>query len=192
MKKTLAIFTSLMITSFALFAQDDGAFSKGTGVFNLGVGFGDVYWGGSYTSSFPVSPTLVFDYALTDKLGIGNIGVGATVAYSAVKYSNGDGTYAHYNGVLIGARGSYHFIIPNGSIKNKLDPYAGIMLGFVVTNYSNPNYVGTPFGGGKSSGFQPGIFAGAHYYFTGHFGVHGELGYNGFSILVIGITLKFP
>jgi hypothetical protein len=168
---------TLIIFSSVTFAQDDGdgAFPKGSLAINLGVGLGNIYWGTGYGTNLPVSPTLSVDYALTKRIGIGNIGIGGLVSYSSTKYSSDIGSYS-FSGILIGVRGTYHFI-----------------LRYIITSSHYPNGVITGYGygpGGKAGAVQPGIFAGAHYFFVPHFGVFAELGYNGFSIFTLGITLK--
>jgi hypothetical protein len=173
--------------------DDNPVFPAGCLLANLGIGVGDLYWGGAYGSVLGVTPTLDVDIAITKKLGIGNIGIGGTVAYTSTSYNydNGYGNTSYkYNAILIGLRGTYHFMLNTDKLKEKLDPYAGVLLGYIITN--NPSFqVGTGYyGGTKASAFQPGIFAGAHYYFVQHFGVFAELGYNGFSIFTFGITLK--
>jgi len=169
-------------------AEDEATFPKGSLAFGLGIGLGDLYWGG-YGSALGVSPVFDVDYALTDKIGIGNISVGGTVSYSSSQLST-MGYTVNYSAILIGLRGEYHFILDVDALKGKLDPYGGVMLGFIVTNNPNTNGYDAYFPGDKGSAFQPGIFAGAHYYFVRHFGAFAELGYNGFSIFTIGITVK--
>ncbi len=163
----------------------EGAFPKGSFAISLGIGLGNLYYGTGYGTSFAVNPTLNIDYAITDKLGIGNIAVGGTVSYSSTKISGYNYSY-NYSSILVGLRGTYHFIIP----VDKLDPYAGILLGYVISNNPNINSDLYPGPLGKSSGFRPGFFVGGHYFFVPHFGGFVELGYNGFSIFVIGITIK--
>jgi hypothetical protein len=157
----------------------EGAFPKGSFAISPGIGVGNLYWGAGYGSG-SINPTLNIDVAITDKLGIGNIAVGGTVSYSSTK------VYGYsFTGVLVGLRGTYHFFIP----VDKLDPYAGILLGYIITN--NPNTFDNNYGlTGKASAFQPGFFVGGHYFFVDHFGVFAELGYNGFSIFTVGITIK--
>jgi hypothetical protein len=173
-------------------AEDVGAFPKGALAFNLGIGLGDLFWGGGYGSALGVSPVFDVDYALTDKLGIGNIAIGGTVAYTSTSFNNTYLGTAHYkfSAILVGLRGSYHFMFLSGDLANKLDPYAGILLGYIITNNPNGLFDNNYSLVGKASAFQPGIFAGAHYYFVRHFGAFAELGYNGFSIFTIGITVK--
>jgi hypothetical protein len=168
--------------------DENEAFPRGTVVVNLGIGVGNLYWGSGYGSALAVSPTLDIDVAATDKLGIGNIGVGGTASYSYTKYNYAGSRTVTFSGVLVGLRGSYHFILNSGALSSKFDPYAGVMLGYIFgSGPNNPDLYGV---GPKGSAFQPGVFAGAHYYFVQHFGVFAELGYNGFSIFTFGITLK--
>ena len=190
MKKSATLLLVFALLSFSAFAQkdEDGAFPKGSLAINAGIGLGDVYWGTGYGTGFPVAPTLSIDYALTNKIGIGNIGVGGVVSYTSTKYSDGVGDDYKFSGILVGLRGTYHFILPI----DKLDPYAGVIVGYVISNSSLPgDYVAGYGPDGKASGVQPGAFVGAHYFFTPMFGVHAELGYNVFSVLNLGITLKF-
>ena len=194
-KKNLLLIFGLIIFLSAS-SQDEHAFQKGTNMVNLGVGLGNVYWGAGYgTNGLPFSLSASYEHGITDKLGIGYIGVGAELGYASSKYSI-DGTEAWKStGILIAGRASYHFAIPN-DIGKKLDPYAGVLIGYVITNYSyDYGYGGGTLGygspTGKAGGIAVGAFAGAHYLFSPHFGVFGELGYTSFSILSLGIALKF-
>lgn len=191
MKKCMLLFAALVLCSSAVFAQkggsDEGAFPKGSLAINLGVGIGNDYYGTGYGTNFPISPAVSVDYAITDKIGIGNIAVGGFASYTSSKYNDGYGDDYNYSAVIVGVRGTYHFILP----VPKLDPYAGVSLGYIISsnNYDNSNTITGP--DGKASAVQPGIFAGAHYLFVPHFGVFAELGYTGFSILTLGIAVKF-
>ena len=165
----------------------DGAFPKGTSIINAGVGFGDPYWGAGYTSSIPVSPTLSFDHAITGKLGIGTIGVGGIVAYGASKYSDGTNTYDN-SGFMVGVRGTYHFILN----MDNLDPYGGVMLGYIFTSHSTPQDYGYGYGYvPKDGGVVPGVFVGCHYFFGPAFGVGAEAGYLGLYVFSVGVSFRF-
>jgi len=173
--------------------DDNPVFPMGCILANLGIGVGDLFWGGGYGTVLGVSPTLDVDVAITEKLGIGNIGVGGTIAYTSTTWTYSDGSYSDvkkFSAILAGLRASYHFMFNTGSLNDKLDPYAGILLGFIIAD--NPGGLGnnSSYLVPKANVFQPGVFAGAHYYFVPHFGVFAELGYNGFSIFTFGITLK--
>ena len=94
--------------------------------------------------------------------------------------------------MLIGARATYHFAI-EGAIAEKLDPYAGVMVGYVVTSSSNNVPAGTNNISytEKGGAVGAGAFAGARYYFAPNFGVHAEVGYNIIAVLNTGITFRF-
>jgi hypothetical protein len=192
MRKALHVIAISVLIYSGSYAQNENAFQRGTNLINLGVGLGDVYWGAGYGSSgLPFSLNAIYEHGITDKLGIGYIGVGAQLGYASQKYSY-DGTEAWKStGILIAVRGSFHFNI-SSAIGKKLDPYAGVLIGYVLTNYSYNYGYGSGYGPlGKAGGVVPGIYAGAHYLFGPHFGVYGELGYTGFSILSLGVCLKF-
>jgi hypothetical protein len=185
-------FAGLGLTSKpkALGDDENSVFPRGCALANLGIGVGNLYWGSGYGNALAIAPTLDIDVAITNKLGIGNIGIGGTVSYSSSTYNDGYNNYK-FTGILVGLRASYHFMFNIDALKDKLDPYAGVLLGYIITN--NPSYANDSYYneyGTKSNAFQPGIFAGAHYYFVTHFGVFAELGYNGFSIFTLGITIK--
>jgi hypothetical protein len=195
MNKLGIIFCISLIFSATSFAQQqpsDGAFSKGAPVITPSAGFGNLYWGTGYLSNIPVNPTITYDYALTNKLGIGNIGLGLLLGYGSTQYFNFSRNTYSYSGILVGARGSYHIKLRT----NKLDPYAGVMLGYIFTSGSKNNGNGDqasalPTASGKPGGMVPGAFAGIHYYLTQVFGLTGELGYNGFSVVNLGIGFRF-
>jgi len=183
MKKILASVV-VMLIAYSSFAQKTEVFENGTNVINLGIGLGDVFYGGGYSGA-PISFNASYDRGVTAKLGIGYIGAGGTISYLSRSYNYGDGLKENVHAFLMGARATYHFTI-NGSIGEKLDPYAGVMLGYVVTSHSGND----PYYSGPSA-FRPGIFAGAHYYFAPNFGVYAEVGDNIISVLNTGITVKF-
>jgi hypothetical protein len=194
MKKSIALSIFVFVISFAALSQNDRAFEKGTNLVNLGIGLGSVYWGAGYSNSgLPFSLNASYEHGVTDKLGIGYVAVGAQVGYATSQYAFGGSTEWKSTGILLAARGSFHFAIP-AEIGKKLDPYAGVLIGYVITNYSYNNGYNTLGYGlptGKAGGIAVGAFAGAHYLFSQHFGVFGELGYTSFSILSLGIALKF-
>ena len=177
-----------MFIAYSSFAQKEALFENGTNVVNLGVGLGDVYFGSGY-SGVPISFQASYDRGVTSKLGIGYIGAGGIIGYTSRTFKSGDFKWKN-SGLLIGARATYHFAI-NGEISEKLDPYAGVMLGYVVTSSSNDAPSGYGYNFSKSSSVGAGAFAGARYYFTPHFGVHAEVGYNIISVLNTGITVSF-
>ena len=91
-----------------------------------------------------------------------------------------------YSVFIFGARGTYHFdFIDN----DKLDPYAGLMLGYniVTSRYDGPG--SEFFDGAASSGFGYAGLIGMKYQATDSIKVFGELGY-GISVLTFGATFS--
>ncbi len=177
--------------SLSSFAQNEDAFHKGSNALNVGLGFGNPYWGAGYgTTGLPFSLHTSLDHGITEKVGIGYVAIGGQLSYATAKYSYYDEVAWRSTGILIAARGSYHFAIPS-SIGSKLDPYAGVLLGYVIAKYSYNDGYGNSGVIGKSGGVAMGIFAGARYSLGEHFGVYGELGYTSFSILNLGVAIKF-
>ncbi len=188
--KKLFVSAFILFSTYSSFAQKSEVFEKGTNVINAGIGLGDVYWGTGYSNSgFPISFNASFDHGITEKLGIGYIGVGGTVGYSSSTYKAGGYKWTN-TGILIGARATYHFALA-GEIGEKLDPYAGALLGYVITSSSDNAPSGYGYTYSKASAVAAGAFAGAHYYFTPNFGAYAEVGYNIISILNTGLTFKF-
>src|SRR5271170_1668153 len=141
-KLFLAIAVLLALSS-ATFAQK--AYEEGSNVINAGIGLGATYWGSGYSNG--VSLVGSYEHGVTD-----NISVGGILGYSHSSYSGNSGTYTFSSsatGILIGARGSYHFLTTD-----QIDPYAGADLGYVVTSYSSSTNApgGGSFGGSKGSG----------------------------------------
>lgn len=189
MKKVITAVMLLMVFSISASAQrEENSFQNGTNVVNLGLGVGNVYWGAGYgASGLPFSLDASFEHGITEKLGIGYIGIGGELSYASTKYTHDGYVYWTSTGLMLAARASYHFAIP-GDLGQKLDPYAGVLIGGVITSNSYANsYVGTA----KGSGIAAGAYAGVHYYFSPHFGVYGELGVKPFSILTAGVSFKF-
>src|SRR5580658_2217452 len=148
MKKKLSlVVATILLLSTTTFAQK--AYEEGSNVVNLGLGLGATYWG----SGFPISIGGSFEHGVTD-----NISVGGTLGYSTTKINDVDGYYVRYSGILIGARGSYHFLTTD-----KMDPYAGADLGYVIVSESN-NFPNGYTSGFKASGLGFGIHGGIRYY----------------------------
>ena len=173
-------FLLFILFSFLSFASTAQTFNKGDKFLNFGIGFGSVY---GFTGSSSSTPALSgsFEIGVTDKLGIGRIGVGGIIGYSGYKYNGGGFNYSS-NHILIGARGAYHFDLD----VEKLDLYAGVMLGYNNVSYSD-NFGGYNPGGSALVG---GIFGGCRYFFSDKVGAFGELGYS-IALLNLGVTIKF-
>jgi hypothetical protein len=164
MKKLLTfsfLLAVLLTTSFKGFSQ---AYKQGDNLVNatvgLGNGFGSLGFGGS------------FEHGFTDA-----ISAGASVDYIGLGSLYGSGGLLY-----IAARGSYHFgeLLKTG---DKLDPYAGLGLGYL-------SWPGTAFGGFGTSGIFFQGHVGARYWFSDNLGGVAELG-AGAATLKVGVALKF-
>jgi len=185
MKKTLLLIVAGVFV-FAQISAQESSFLKGDKVLNIGLGLGSTLYSGSFYSSQipPISGSLEFGIVdgLLDK---GVIGVGPYVGYSSYKYEY-LGYGWKYSNIIIGARGSFHY-----PLLNKLDTYAGILLGY---NIVTAKEFGDPGSGSNISSASSGVawsgFIGGRYYFTDALAAMLELGY-GIAWLNIGVALKF-
>jgi len=160
-------------------SAQSGIFSKDDMVINVGVGLGTYISDKGYSMTVPpISGS--FEYGVVNLFdGQGAIGVGGYVSY-LLRKSNGDTSF-NVGDFVIGPRGLFHY-----QFVDKLDTYAGLMIGYDIVSFSHTddNY---PLSG---SGFYSTFFIGARYYFTSNIAVFGELGY-GVSPLQLGLSYKF-
>ncbi|MDR2118524.1 MAG: hypothetical protein LBP25_03190 [Tannerellaceae bacterium] len=168
------IFLSI-ISFFAVTANAQEVFQKGTNVVNLGIGIG---------SHIPVQAS--FEHSIVDGLIKGEngaIGVGAYAGWYSYSDSYALGKLS-YNNLVLGARGAFHY-----QFVDKLDTYAGVMLGYEIVS-SKWDGTGLYDGSASASGLSYSTFVGARYYFSPSIAAYGELGY-GISYLSVGVALKF-
>ncbi|MDR0422893.1 MAG: hypothetical protein LBH72_07780 [Proteiniphilum sp.] len=180
-------FLSLFLTGWVMsgaYAQQ--LFTKGDNVVDVAVGLGSYLGGAGYKQSIPpISASYehgIVSGLLNDK---GSIGVGGYLAYTANEWSTkyGDLSYGYkYSYIIFGARGLLHYQL------NKLDTYAGLMLGY---NMVNVKAIGEVTGGALAlgSGFTYSTFIGARYYFTDKVAAFAEVGY-GIAALELGVAFK--
>ncbi len=187
MKRIVLALVFLATLSSGLVAQN---FEKGSNAINAGIGFGYMYYRGSYYDFRMPSITATYERGIVEvPMGSelkGIVSVGGIFGIGGTKYKFGDNEKFTYTYLLFAVRGNYHFIF-----MDKLDPYAGISLGYVATIY---NYKGDdPFmddfdyDAGK---FAPGVYVGARYFFTENIAVFAELGYQ-LTLFNFGATFKF-
>jgi len=192
MKKLFFISVLSLAVATNAFSQEtqpskdcEGAFPKGSSVISAGVGFGaGELEPTGFTYNMPVNPTLTWDMAITRKLGIGNIGVGLILSTTSYYLSDTYGNEYYYTANLVGARFSYHFIIPKS---HRFDPYVGFVVGYLfgsafdtttfIVGYLN----GAPAAPQINTGETTVLFGGFHFYFSRVFGVTVETGLGGFS-----------
>ncbi len=177
----IALFAITLNTSVSI-AQ---TFEKGTKLASLGLGLGNAYGLGFG------SPSIVgaFDMGVSPKLGIGYIGVGGIVGFSA---GSTDYFYAKvsYTNFSLAFRATYHFDLD----VEKLDLYGGVLAGYNIgsssTSYKGSYLSGYNYDSPAYGGVILGGFAGARYYFNPKFSGFAELS-NSISWTTIGLSLKF-
>jgi hypothetical protein len=132
-------------------------FTKDSQVGSLGLGLSGIYGNSS----------LSFQYE-KGMWPIDNAGVVSLAGY--IGFGEGNKIGGVYT--IIGVRSAFHCSIP---IVKNLDPYGGLMIGFVSRS------VGVSL---------PSIYIGSRYYFTDNFAVFAELG-SGTSFLTGGLAIQF-
>ena len=173
--------SALLLLVAAISANSFGQYFKEKDkVLNFGLGFGSgLYATGSSVSMPPISAS--FEYGVKEGVGPGVIGIGGLIGHTSAKYSVF--TYDWKTSyTVIGLRGAYHFV----DLVDKLDPYAGIMLGYSIV--SNSGSFGT--NSTQASGANFSIYGGVRYYLTDNIALMGEVGF-GFTIINIGLAVKF-
>ncbi len=172
MKKVLLL-SLITIVTIAFSAQKSQAqeYEQGSLVANVGVGLG----GGL---GLPISASV--DYGFKEKISLGGF-VGFSTTNEDLGFFKVNYTY-----ILVGARAAYHFDLG----VDKLDPYAGAMLGYNAASVGFEPDPGPPFNNITAGGVILGGFAGARYYITDNIGAFAELGY-GLGTATIGVAYKF-
>lgn len=181
MKKNLLTLAVLLMFAVGASAQD---FAKGDKVLNLGVGFG-----GSLTSGSTVIPPISasLEFCIVDNLfdAKSSIGIGGYAGYTTSKWKYSSDWGWNYTNIVLGARGAFHY-----QFVDKLDTYAGVMLGYDIVNTKEYGTHAGSIGSGSASGFIWSGFIGARYYFLPTIGVFAELGY-GIAYGNVGVAFKF-
>ena len=196
MKKSFTLVIALLSCLF-LKAQDNTApFQNGTNVVSAGIGFGSTYFGYAYGSSSPAI-SLQYErgvYTIDEIPAV--ISIGGYLGVQSFKYTyhyNSSGYYykEQWSYKIIGLRGAFHY---NGLNQDKIDVYAGLMLGYYINSYKfETNYYGnTAYNGTNNYANSFGLagYVGGRYFFTPNFGAFAELGY-GISYVTIGVDGKF-
>lgn len=199
--KKITLLSIAVIISTLVSAQ---AFEKGTSVVTAGIGLGSSWGfnGNYYNNKVVQTPAIVLQYekGMWEIGDFGVVSMGGYFGYKSYRYEETTVNYSYKERLtymVFGVRSAFHFtIIP----VEKLDVYAGIMLGYrhsaykyeytPITNnsywnnyYNNRSY---SYPGSVRSDF----YAGARYYFTDKFGAFGEFGYGGISYLTVGLAFK--
>lgn len=185
MKKLISITILLCLTITGLNAQN--VFKKNDVVLSVGIGLGT-----AVNLGRTIVPPISFngEYCAVDNLfdAKSSIGIGAFVGFAAGKVDYYNFGNAHFtqkiNSLMIGMRGALHY-----QFVDKLDTYAGIMLGGNIANvrsygdWTNNNRI--PGYGG----FLGDFFIGARYYLHPNIAVYGELGF-GVAYFTMGAAFK--
>ena len=180
MKKLLLLVFGVLFIFISTNVNAQGYKKDGLAL-NVGLGFG---LAGIYGSSTipPISASL--GYGVTDKISVGGI-----VGYSgsSYKYTYFNGSYEwKYSYIIIGARGEYHFNKPT----DKLDPYAGLTLGYDIVSVSSPSNLSGNIGySAETSYLLFGFHGGLRYALNDKLGVFGEVGY-GVGYLTVGAFFR--
>ena len=199
-------FKSFILTSSLLFFGNiinAQSLTEGDNLVNISFGAGNLVRPQGFTTVLP--PTVFqFEHALSDL-----ITVGGYLGYS-LSYFEDDGIYMiplspyhseyqkyrwNSKNILFGAKATYHF----GEMLNtskKLDPYAGLSLGYNATTVKRKQLDGSydlqpVLSPSPKSRVMLGIYAGARYYMNEQIALFGEFGYST-AVLQLGITYKLP
>lgn len=187
MKKITILLCALALTLGA--KAQSPTFSQSDFVINAGIGFGTSLYSGSYYKSTLPPVSISAEYGVADDFLTSDmtLGIGGYLGFAGSKYEINDG-YGNkygwkYNYTVIGARGVVHY-----PFVDKLDTYAGVMLGYNIINFTE---IGNVPGLYSSDSGHPifSLFAGARYYITDNFALMGELGY-GIAYLNLGVAFK--
>jgi hypothetical protein len=170
------ILSVLVLTTVVTANAQNGAYSKGDKLLNVGIGVNSYYSGG-----IPLGASL--EFGVTD-----DISVGANADYLSHKYS-GLSSYK-FTALYLGARGSYHFNNLLNINNDKVDVYGGLTLGYRIFSWKD-NYSNSLLGDSYGSGVYLGGFVGGKYYFSNNVGAFLELGAIGSTNGRVGVAFKF-
>lgn len=184
MKKTVL----LLVTMFALATNSnaqDGGFSNGDKLLNIGVGVNSYYDNG-----IPLGVS--YEKGISDAF---SIGVDFNYLSSKYDFGNeeifGNGFDLKFTSLYIGARASYHLNEIFGIYNSRIDTYAGGTLGYRSFSWTDSdNDSADLLGKNYGSGIYLGGLVGAKYYFTDQIGAFIELGATGSSNARVGIAFK--
>ena len=182
MKKIILVsllFISANYSHAQAFNNKENYVNFGFGIDPFTSSFGNAYFGYNH---YQIGPVVIgYERGITEKLGIGRIGIGGLIGQSFEGYKN----YSKWMNTSVLFRGAYHF---DFNI-DKMDVYAGVGAGlsFVgAEKFNNATITGTS----SSVRGEQYIFAGIRYYFNDNIGVYAEVG-EGFMLANGGLVLKF-
>jgi hypothetical protein len=178
----------IVLAGMAGFGQ---VFEKGSQAINLGIGLGNTNYFGSYYSGFLPSFSASYEYGIVEiPMGsqlTGVVSAGGYVGWSMSKYGYstwGNDDYYLTTDIIVAARGNYHFIF-----HDKLDPYAGILVGVDIENSKWKGSGSDPGIDYVSTGVTGGAYVGARWFFNDNIAVYAEVGWL-ISVFNVGVTFK--
>lgn len=169
MKKLFTIAFLLLALSFT-----NAQYQTGKNTFGALVGVGGGGLNG--TGAIPIAVEYNFINAIDKKIQFGGF-----AAFASTKEDFFGGSFT-YSNIIIAAQGNYHFM-PG----DKLDPFAGVSLGFNVASASWSGSGVSP--SASSSGIFWNIQGGLNYWFSPKWALQVRLGY--FPYLGVGVTGTF-
>jgi len=180
MKKFLVLLCVIVSVVTAADFEYASVFQPGEKIIQGGLGFG---MAGMYGDV--VIPPLSLSIDIPKEIEGFPLSFGAIVGLSKSEYSYWSSSTWSYTYFLIGGRGAFHHKFDS----EKLDTYAGVMLGYNIVSY---DYDGpssfTGYDGGESY-LTYGFYVGGRYFFNEKWAAYGELGY-GFGYINVGIAYK--
>ena len=179
----IPLFLALILGGITLQAQ---SFREGQVTISPSIMVGTIgFYGGGTGLPLAVSG----EYGITEY-----IGVGPFLGYAGYNYNSGSFKYK-WTFFTFGARGDFHFwsLLEDATESDlgadKIDVYAGALLGFRTASYSSNDGVtvgGTSFGSGGTFG----LAIGGRYYVSDKVAVFAEAGRILFGSLNIGATIR--
>ena len=124
-----------------------------------------------------------YEYGVTE-----DISVGALIDYYQWSYDAWAGYGGKYTYIVFGAQGNYHF----GKLlkwDSKLDPFAGVVLGYENVSWKWDNQVFTGYSA-SASGLVFGGQAGLRYFVSPTVALYGQAGF-GITYLKVGVDFVF-
>jgi hypothetical protein len=177
----------ILCMCFAQQATAQSTYEMGSQNLHIGIGIGSTLYGSGFRGLIP-PVSISYEKAIKE-----NIGVGGYIGYATSRYDyTGFDYHWRYTYMILGARGAYHFadkLFDN----EKLDTYAGLMLGYNVATAKfksdDPLINGDSFKSEPGGGFAWSFYVGGRYQIKESFGLFAELGY-GIAWLQAGVNLK--
>ena len=171
----------------SLGAQEPTFNAKGENLAGVAIGFGGYYSGSMYVgngiSRLPFI-SLYYENCVKDNLfnEKSSLGIGGMLGYTSITAKD----FFKSSYTVLGARGVLHY-----ALVDKLDTYAGVMLGYEIASWKWIGSWSTIGGKGDAeSAFDAGLFVGARYYFNEKAAAFAEAGF-GAANLNIGLSIKF-